>query len=184
MKTSKFSFQLLFISLFALALAQTCFGQNSILLHVDGVPGESTSKSHPGDIVATGFSFGVANQPASAGTGSGKAVFTDFSVTKFIDKASPLLMLKAAGGNPITTVELFVQNSSAPAPVDYYKVTLSQVYVTGVNTTGAVSDRPTETVTFKFGQIKIEYTLINPDGTQGGTVMGCWDINLNRGCGT
>jgi type VI protein secretion system component Hcp len=90
----------------ALSLAPACFGQYNTFLRMNGIPGASTAPGHVGDNDATGFTLGVSN-PAG-----GAATFTGVTVTKFVDKASPTVLVDVAGATLISTVTLFVQSTS------------------------------------------------------------------------
>jgi type VI secretion system secreted protein Hcp len=182
MKTLSPSIRFGLLAAIALALAPSCFGQYNILLRIDGLTGESTVVNHVGDIGATAFSFGVTGRPPpSPGSPSGPPIFTDLSVTKFVDKTSPTLVVDSASARSILGVILFVQ-ATAPTVVDSYKVTLLGVYVTSVNSGGVINGRPTETVTFKFNEIRIQYTPINPDGSLGAPVTSCVIVATGGPC--
>jgi type VI secretion system secreted protein Hcp len=162
----------------ALALTPVCWGQYNISLRVAGVPGESTAPGHEGDIDGTGFSLGITNLGLT--NAGARATFTDVSVTKYVDKASPRLMLSCAEGTHLASVVLFVQSTS-PAPLDYYKVTLNDVVVTRLDTGGSVGGKPVETVSFSYyGRIEIIYTPRNPDGSAGTAIRAGWDLKTNR----
>jgi type VI secretion system secreted protein Hcp len=171
------------LATFALALAPSCLAQYNVLLRIDGVAGESTVANHAGDIDGTAFSFGMSIPiSVSAGGGvAGRPTFTDLSVTKFVDKASPALMLDLARGERLRTVVLFVQVTH-PVVVDFYKVTLTDVILTSVNSSGDVNGRPTQTVTFNYAKIRIDYTPIKPDGSVGATVSSCFDLVAGTSC--
>src|SRR5690349_8124488 len=96
----------------ALFIVISASAQSNMFLEITGIAGDATSTNHPNTIVATGFSFANTN-----GTCAG---FTDFYVTKYVDKASPLLMLNCAAGTSSPTVRFYLQNSFSK---DYYKVT-------------------------------------------------------------
>ena len=142
---------------------------------MNGITGESTAPGHVGDNDATGFTLGVTN------SGVPTATFTDVTVTKYVDKATPTLLVDVAGGKNISTVTLFVQSTS-PTTLDFYQVVLTNVRITSVSDAGLVNGRPTETVTFSFQKIEIDYTPINPDGSPGTPVIGCWNRSTNAGC--
>jgi len=112
------------------------------------------------------------------GTGAGKANFQDLSLTKYVDKASPKLMLQCAKGALIPTVTLFVRKSGLNA--EYIKITLSNVLVSSVSTGGSSGeDRLTENVTLNFSVVTFDYVPTKPDGTAGETVSFSWDIAGN-----
>jgi type VI secretion system secreted protein Hcp len=158
-----------------LLLAPACFGQYNTFLRMNGIPGESTAAGHVGDNDATGFTLSVTNP------GVPTATFADVSVTKYVDKATPTMLVDVAGNITISTVTLFVQSTS-PSNLDIYKVILTNARITGVTDAGLANGRPTETVTFTYQKIEIDYTHRNTDGSPGTTVRGCWDRNINAGC--
>src|SRR5689334_21091545 len=68
-------------------------------LHLSSIPGESTVPGHENDIDLQSYSWqGVSVPPVIGGGGSSKAVFKDLSLTKYVDKSSPKLMLACASG--------------------------------------------------------------------------------------
>ena len=66
-----------------------------LFLKLDGIPGESARDRHANKIDVLSFSWGV-----SAPT-DGRPSFQDFSFTKRVDRASPQLLIRAAGGQAI-----------------------------------------------------------------------------------
>jgi type VI secretion system secreted protein Hcp len=182
MKPHKSFFTFALVWAVALALAPAACGQYNLFLCVDGIPGESIGTNHMSDIDATAFSVGVTMtiDPVT-GEPAGRADFADLAVTKFVDKASPLLMLNCAQGTLIPNVTLFAQSTS-PTPLDYYKVALGNVRVTGVNTGGTANGKPTETVTFYYDTIEITYTPRNADGSAGTPIKACWKRSTNTSC--
>lgn len=154
-------------------------------LSLDGVKGESTDASHRSWIEISSFSFGEAQNIGSAtsGAGAGKVKFSDFSITKKVDSASPSLFQMAATGKHIKTaiVELTKAGSDGRTLV-WYRVTLTDVIVTkaAVNPSNGGS-RPTETVKFAFAAITVETAQRNADGSAGtyARVPDGWDIKAN-----
>src|SRR4051812_1850421 len=62
-------------------------------LEIDGIKGESTDAKHPGSMAVDSFSWGATHSAGQSGGGggAGKVKFHDVSITKSVDKASPLL---------------------------------------------------------------------------------------------
>ena len=61
------------------------------------IPGESIDKVHKGQVDVLAWSWGMANIGTTQ-RGAGKASFQDLTLTKYVDKSSPLLMLRCANG--------------------------------------------------------------------------------------
>ncbi len=153
-------------------------------LKVDGIDGESATKGHEKEIEVLAWSWGVSNPATTVvggGGGTGKAVFTDISFTKYADIASPLLMLNTAKGTHIPTVVFTVlKTGGAAAPVNYYRVTLTEVIVTSVSTGGSGGEsRLTENISLNYRTIKVEYFPQKPDGSIGLPVIFTWNLATN-----
>ena len=72
-------------------------------LKLDGVEGESQDKDHKNEISLESFSFGADQSGTSShgtGAGAGKVSMHDISVTKVVDKSSPVLFQNCASGSP------------------------------------------------------------------------------------
>jgi type VI secretion system Hcp family effector len=125
-----------------------------------GDPGSPTI-----DVLA--FSWSVSNTFTGShggGGGAGKANFQDLSVTKLIDKASPLLAKACATGQHIQTVILNLNRPGGPKGAPYMQYKLDDVFVTSVSHGGSGDNKPTENVSFAYGSIKQTYTTA--DGSE------------------
>ncbi|TLX69458.1 MAG: type VI secretion system tube protein Hcp [Thaumarchaeota archaeon] len=151
-----------------------------MFLHVEGIPGESTDRQHAGEIDVLSYSWGVSNTVGSSstgGAGAGKASFDVFTFTHKVDKASPLLFVHAAKGEHIKDVT-FTARKAGGDPFEFLTIKLSDVIVSSVKQ-GSNGEYPTESVSFNYGKIEIEYKTQNSDGTSGSPILGGWDLTLN-----
>jgi type VI secretion system secreted protein Hcp len=147
-------------------------------LIVDGIPGPSTSKQNAIDILA--FSFGASNSSvigagSSGGeTRAGRAHVSDLSITKVLDKTSPLMFDHCVSGDLIKKVELSYDKPMGNQQEVYFKVLMTDVLVTSIQESGS-SENPTESITFAFATVKVSY---NPekDGKLAGFVEKGWDV--------
>src|SRR6267143_983565 len=96
-------------------------------LKLDGIPGESRDAKHKGEIDILSFHWGVTQTRARRGL----ADVQDFSVTKFLDKSSPLLFASACHGDHIKQA-VFTLRKAGGSPTDFYKVTMQDVLITRV----------------------------------------------------
>jgi type VI secretion system secreted protein Hcp len=145
-----------------------------MFLKIEGVDGESKDKSHGKEIDILSLSWSSALQSSRAG-GAGKVSVEDISITKYIDKATPKLFESLATGKHIAEAKIVVRNAGGN-PVEYLKFTLKDIMVSSYSTGGSSGDdRPTESISFNYGKIEIEYTEINPDGTLGKVTVKGWD---------
>lgn len=153
-------------------------------LKIDGIDGESKVKGHEGEIEVMSWSWGVSNSGSAAtggGAGAGKASFSDISITKVLDKASPQLFTAVATGKHIPTVTFkAVADSGKDGKQEYYVVKLTDVLISSFQQAGASGgDRPTESVSLNYAKIEIEYKTQNPDGSFGESVKASWDLAKN-----
>ena len=151
------------------------------LLEIEGIPGESVDALHPRTIEIQSFSLGASN-PALVSTGggasSGKVSFSDISFSKSLDKSSPLLYLHCAQGKHIPQATLYLRQSGADKPAEYYVIKLTDVLVTSVQTSGG-GDRPMESLSLNFAKIEFIYRAQKPDGSLDTPVRSGWDLKQN-----
>ena len=121
--------------------------------------------------------------PILSGGGSERASFGDLSISKFLDKASPLLMLHCANGARINTADLVVSKQVGDkSSIEYIKIRLENIMVTSVSTSASDGgDPPTEDVTLNFSKITFIYTPQDPNtGAPGTPIEFSWDIARNE----
>jgi type VI secretion system secreted protein Hcp len=156
-----------------------------MFLKVPNAPGESTDATHTGDIEVLSFNWG-ANNPTNAvaptgGGGSSYGIFQSLTLVKKVDKSTPKLMLMVMNGSRQATVTFYVRSRSA-SPVEFLKLTLTNVIVSAVQPAGqAAGDNLTESLTLSFSKAKIEYYPINPDGSASALVTSNWDSQTQTG---
>ena len=156
----------------------------SMLLKLDGIPGESKIDGHVGEIDIQSYSWGMVqpvNIHAGGGGGAGKVQIQDVTVSKFSDKATHALMLNCSQGTHIKEGEITVLKASGGAPVDYVKVKMKDLLITAVQVGGATGgDLVSEQVSINFSKVKVEYKEQKEDGSPGGTNTYSWDIKANK----
>jgi type VI secretion system secreted protein Hcp len=162
------------------------FAAQDMFLKIDGVEGESQDPACPGCIDVLAWSWGMSNSGTThiGGVGGeGKVNVQDISLTKWVDKSSPDLMLLTANGKHFPKLELFVRKT---CPVDciaepYYTLTMEEVLVTSVSTGGSGGeDRLTENVSFNFAKVEWCYTATLKDGNPDTPECYGWDIPADQ----
>jgi type VI secretion system secreted protein Hcp len=154
----------------ALALAVAIPAQSiaafDAFLRLDGIDGESTDAQHKNEIVIDGWSLGASNRLASTGQPtSSRPCFSDISLVKHVDKASPVLFQYAVNGKHIPTAVITVRKRGEN-PVEYLTLTLTDVLISSVSSTSTDgADAPAESISFNFQAILISYTPQSSDGT-------------------
>lgn len=143
------------------------------------IPGESVDKAHPKQIDVLAWSWG-ASSTSSALTGAGKVTLQDISITKYVDKATPKLLMACAAGQPISQATLYVRKAGE-IPFEYIKITLSDVYVTSITSGGSGGeDRLTENISLSISKFEYKYTPQRPDGTADTSIITRWDVLANK----
>lgn len=169
-------FKLLAVAALVLA-SQSSRAAFDAFLKIEGVDGEATDKAHARWIEIESFSHGAAGESATTRTS-----FSDFCFLKAVDKSSPILSQKCAQGArfPSARLELITVNANR---LKFYEITLSNVVVTSVSTSGAADSaaRPTESVCLNFAWIGWTYTEFDVSGTRLGDINAWWDLALNAG---
>ena len=108
-----------------------------MFLELDGVKGESVDKTHKGKIDILGWQWGVSNSGTfhnGSGGGAGKAAFANITVTKYIDAASPNIMLFCANGKHFAKGKIIVRKAGEN-PLEYLNVEFEKAPVAAVPAT-------------------------------------------------
>jgi type VI secretion system secreted protein Hcp len=148
---------------------------------IKGETKDSAQKA-AGDIDLLAWSWGASNSGSfhtGGGGGAGKASFQDISFTKYLDKASPAILIALAKGSHIPAAKLLVRKAGE-GQQKYLEITMTNVLVTSVSTGGSGGeDRLTENVTLNFAEVKFEYFLQNEKGVTASGGVFNWDIAGN-----
>lgn len=88
-------------------------------------------------------------------------------------------MLACCNGAHYANAQLTVRKAGGN-PVDYIKVKLETVMITGVATGGShIDDRLTENVNLNFAKVSVDYTPQDDKGGAGTAIPFAWDIAAN-----
>jgi len=156
-----------------------------LYMQIDGLKGECTDSDHKDWIELLYYNHSI-SQPASAtatsagGGTTARCQHSDFSITKYIDLASPKLYEMCSSGKHIKSVNIEMMRASGDKRVKYMEVKMEQVVISHVAPAGG-SDFPSEAVSFNYGTIKWTYTQQKrADGSQGGNTTGGWSLVDNK----
>ena len=143
-------------------------------LHINGVSGESQDSRNMDDIIIQSMTWGLARSvDVAGGDTDAKPTFAEFTVTKAIDKASSRLFLKAADGQTVPRVELFVYRGEDATP--YLYMDFRDVVITGFDQ-GTEGESNLESVSFAYGSVKLAYRQEISDGNYAPPVSAGWDV--------
>ncbi len=152
---------------------------------VEGETQDKTFSKSPAAFELQKWSFGASNtatiSSATGGAGAGKAEFDAFTVTKTVDKASPLLFLTSCLGGHYEGVTLSLRKSGgsqSDAGTPYIVWEFKLVFIEKIQWSSG-DDAPTEDITFRYGAIQFSYTPQLAGGTQGTQVQTTWSQILN-----
>jgi len=158
-----------------------------MFLKIGTIPGESTDDKHADWIEISSFNHGVSQNSSGSrsdagGAAGGRADFTDFTITKNVDKASPKLMLSCAKGEHIAQVTIELCRATGDK-TKFLEHKLTDVILSNVNSGGNHTDNlPSETVMFNFGKIETTYFATDHNtGKAKGQVAANWDLTKNKG---
>ena len=154
-------------------------------INVDGIKGESKLDKHEEEIDVLAYTFGMTQTGTfhgGGGGGTGKVNIQDLNLTKFVDKATPELMLACSNGKHIPKAVLTVRKAGE-TPLDYLTITMEDLLVASVSSGAEHKDdeRQKEHVALNFTRIKIEYQEQDKSGgPKGGKATYAWDIEKNK----
>jgi type VI secretion system secreted protein Hcp len=153
-----------------------------MFLKMDPLKGESKDSTHKQEIDVLAWSWGMSNSGSAhvgGGAGAGKVNVQDLSFTKYVDNSSPDLMLACCNGKHFDSALLTVRKAGE-TPLEYLKITLTEILVTSVSTGGSGGeDRLTENVSLNFAKVKVEYAEQTATGGTGNKPSMGWNIASN-----
>jgi type VI secretion system secreted protein Hcp len=111
----------------------------------------------------------------TSGAGAGKIAFRSLSITKYIDKTTPVLFQFCCSGKPFkdATLTLTQPLGKDSQTTTVFTVDMKLVAVKSV-TYGDAAD-PTETVEFEFGGAILTFVPHGADGRVGAAVVNGWN---------
>ena len=155
-----------------------------IFIKIGSIAGESRDAKHKNEIDVLAWSWGMSQSGyahVGGGMGAGKVNVQDLSMTKYIDKSSPDLMLHCCNGKHIPECKMAIRKAGGDSPLEYLIITMTDVIVTSVSTGGSGGeDRLTENVTLNFAKVQVEYKEQTPQGGVGATPRMGWNVAENQ----
>ncbi|HZX18145.1 MAG TPA: type VI secretion system tube protein Hcp [Pseudomonas sp.] len=155
-----------------------------IFIKIGDIKGESQDKTHKDEIEVLNWSWGMSqsgNMHTGTGGGAGKVSIQDMSLTKFVDKATPNLMMHCSSGKHVPKVTLTVRKAGGDSQVEYLIINLEEVLISSLSTGGSGNDdRLIENITLNFAKVTVDYQPQKADGTkEGGPIKYGWNIRSN-----
>lgn len=154
-----------------------------MFLKIDDIKGDSVDDKHKGEIEVLSWSWGVTQTGTThsgTGGGAGKANVQDVTVTKYLDRASPILLKHCLSGKHLKEAALVVRKAGGDKPLEYLTVKMKEAIVSSIQAGGSGSDeRLTETLGLNFANVEFEYKPQKADGTGDSSVPITWNIAKN-----
>jgi type VI secretion system secreted protein Hcp len=153
-----------------------------MFLKLDGVDGESGDAGHKGEIQIDSFSLGV-DSPRDFYTNqaTGANLWGHMFFRAKIDKSTPKLFSKIAKNEKIPSAVLTCRKAGKE-PFEYFKVTLSEVLVTGVHA-GKLEDDdvlPPCVFTLAYGKIEVSAKEQTSTGPTSGPIVFTFNLMANK----
>lgn len=130
------------------------------------------------------FSWGASN-PVTVGSGTtgmsgGKVSISSFNIMKKTDNASPTLFAACCAGTHYPSATVTLRKAGGKA-MDFIEYDFTEVMVESVQWSGSAGgdDTPTESCSFAFGKVVVNYTPQKADGTAGTKNAVTWDLTKN-----
>lgn len=140
-------------------------------LKLKGVDGESPVKGFENQIQILAWSWGMSQSGTThsgTGGGAGKVNVQDLSFTKYLDKASPPLILACCKGTHYDEATITMRKAGGD-PLPYLVITLKEIIVTSVSLGGSGGeDQQTENVTLNFAEFAYSYQPQDSKGAKKG----------------
>ena len=153
-----------------------------MFIKIATVDGESKDKAHGMEIDVLAWSWGMSNSGSAhvgGGAGAGKVNVQDLSFTKWVDSATPKLVLACCNGSHYADATLVVRKAGGN-PVEYITLKLTEVLITSISTGGSGGeDRLTENVTLNFAKFNLDYLPQDAKGAPGTAIPAGWDVAQN-----
>lgn len=148
------------------------------------VKGESLAKGMEDWIEVFSFSWGASN-PTTVGTTSGglsagKAALSSFNVMKKQETSSTNLFARCCAGQHYdkAVVEMRKASGLDGGQKTFMKYTFEHVFVESIQWSGSTGgdDTPTESVSFAFAKVSMEYSKQDMKGNMSSAGNASWDV--------
>ncbi|MBI4751742.1 MAG: type VI secretion system tube protein Hcp [Acidobacteria bacterium] len=160
-------------------------------LKIDGIQGESRDEKHKEWIEILSYSKGLSQTAAFSSSSHGsksaeRANFSEFNITKALDKATPHLAFACASGQHYAKATIEICRAGGTSKQTFMRYTLQDVLITNytVNGVGGGGDGesiPTENIQLSYGKIEWNYIPTNQTTGQAmGNISKGWDLTQNK----
>lgn len=152
-------------------------------IKIGDIEGESTDDKHAGWIEITDYSMDITQTISTTASSSGgasaeRADFTDFSITKQLDKATPKLALACADGTHFGKIVVELCRAGTDK-LKFVEFILTNCILSSISM-AAGKEFPEETISINYGKIEWGYVQQKRQGGYAsGNVVAGWDQEKN-----
>jgi type VI secretion system secreted protein Hcp len=152
----------------------TALAAVDMFLKIGTIKGESQDSKHKGEIDVLAWSWGASNDPQATRSKLPTACIQDLSLTKYIDSATPALIMNGMTGEVSPTAVLVVRKAG-DTPLEYLTLTMKNVRISSYSSGGSGGeDRLTENVSLHFESMTGKYVKQKADGSADAPIT--WEI--------
>jgi type VI secretion system secreted protein Hcp len=152
-------------------------------VELTGIEGEATAKNFEKKIEIFSFSWG-ASSPVTIGSGSSgisasRVSISSFNVMKKTDVASSKLFKACCIGDHIAKMTVSMRKQTGTGGQDVFLIyTFDEVMVESIQWSGSSGgdDTPTESVSFAFAKVTVEFKTQGKDGKLVAGTPVVWDV--------
>ena len=150
----------------------------------DDIKGESQIKGHEDWIELFSYSHGISMQVTSDQSNtmrtSGKPTHQEFTVTKYLDGATPKLNEYCNKGDSIGTCTVIIGRNDNGAALPIITYTLEEVVISSIEVRGGGGAKPVEELSLNYTKIKWEYVQQKSSTEKKGNNSTVWDLKKNQ----
>jgi type VI secretion system secreted protein Hcp len=173
-RSSSRGFLIAFMLVAGLFTASNAMAAVDMFLKMTLIKGESKDAVHKDEMDVLAWSWGESSGTARTGKGVlPAACIQDLSLTKYIDSASPQLIMNGVTGVVTPEAVLTMRKATGDGgQIEFLILKMSNVIVSSYSTGGSGGeDRLTENVALHFEAMRGEYRRQKPDGTADAPVI-------------
>jgi type VI secretion system secreted protein Hcp len=158
---------------------------DTLILEIPKIKGESLISGYAEKIEILSFSHGISMQitgdVSNTERTSGKPNHQDFTVSKYMDAATPHLNDACNKATGLGSVKFFILRNDGTDLLILMEYEMTNTIISSVSIGGGGGDKPVETVTFNYTALKQTYHSQKESVGKKGKVETSWDLSTNKG---
>ncbi len=148
------------------------------------IKGESQINGHKDEIELLAYNHGISMQmtgdPSNTARTSGKPQHQEFSMTKYLDLATPKLIEFCNKGDSIGKCEILLARNDDGKVEQLVKYILENCIISSHSVGAGSGNKPVEKLTLNYTKVTWEYKAQKSAGQMGGTSSTTWDLATNQ----